>query len=54
MMDPAADLAAEPMRLPSRNAYLQATSQLLLKLFPSDLLAWNDLDAEMVYAKATE
>jgi DNA-binding CsgD family transcriptional regulator len=43
-MDPAADLAANLSNLSDREAYLDAASQLLLKLFPSDHAAWNSLD----------
>lgn len=44
-MDPAADLAANLNNLGDRDTYLDAASQLLLKLFPSDHAAWNSLDA---------
>jgi DNA-binding CsgD family transcriptional regulator len=45
-MDPAADLAANLNNLSGRDAYLDAASQLLLKLFPSDHAVWNSLDAQ--------
>ncbi|MGM7778835.1 hypothetical protein ACSVHC_22845 [Arthrobacter sp. KNU-44] len=44
-MDPAADFAAQLNHLGDREAYLDAASQLLLKLFPSDHATWNSLDA---------
>ncbi|MBT2549751.1 helix-turn-helix transcriptional regulator [Arthrobacter sp. ISL-65] len=44
-MDLAADFAANLNGLASRDAYLDAASQLLLKLFPSDHAVWNSLDA---------
>ncbi|ALV43371.1 hypothetical protein AU252_21195 [Pseudarthrobacter sulfonivorans] len=44
-MDPAADFAAQLNHLGDRDAYLDAASQFLLKLFPSDHAAWSSLDA---------
>src|SRR5687768_15366126 len=44
-MDPAANLAANLTNLGDREIYLDAASQLLLKLFPSDHAVWNSLDA---------
>jgi DNA-binding CsgD family transcriptional regulator len=50
-MDPAADLAANLNNLSDREAYLDAASQLLLTLFPSDHAAWNSLDLHAGTAK---
>ncbi len=44
-MDPASDFAAQLNHLGDRDAYLEAASQFLLKLFPSDHAAWSSLDA---------
>lgn len=51
-MDPAADFAARLTRSPSRDVYLQATSELLMKLFPSDRVAWYAMDAKVQVAEA--
>lgn len=50
-MEPAADLAAQLARLPSRDAYLEATGQLLQTLFPSEVVAWNVLDTKAYHAE---
>jgi DNA-binding CsgD family transcriptional regulator len=43
-MDPAAEFAANLHSLGDRKDYLDAASQLLLKLIPSDHAAWGSLD----------
>ncbi|MFC7848577.1 helix-turn-helix transcriptional regulator [Arthrobacter sp. NPDC057388] len=45
-MDPAAEFAANLHGLVNRKAYLDAASQLLLRLIPSDHAAWGSLDVE--------
>ncbi|WP_138418712.1 hypothetical protein [Sinomonas gamaensis] len=49
-MEPAADLAAQLNHLDGRDEYLRAASELLLRLFPSDHAAWNDVDARTRYS----
>lgn len=51
-MDPVDDFAASLNNLGDRDSYLEAASQLLLKLFPSDHAAWTSLDAGAGTAEA--
>lgn len=46
MMGPDAKLASELVGLSDRDEYLQAASELLLKIFPGENVAWNALDAQ--------
>lgn len=43
-MEAHAKLAAELMHLPGQEEYVSAASELLLKLVPSDHVAWNEVD----------
>lgn len=50
-MDAVGDLASQLIRLPGRETYLRAASELLSKLFPCDGLAWNELDTKAAKAE---
>lgn len=43
-MDPAADLASQLHSLQGRDSYLQASGELLFRLFPSEGIGWTELD----------
>ncbi|MCH6468627.1 helix-turn-helix domain-containing protein [Sinomonas terrae] len=51
MMEPAARLAAELAGLADRDEYLGAASEMLMKLFPSDHVVYNILDARSPSAR---
>ncbi|MCH6471177.1 hypothetical protein [Sinomonas terrae] len=51
MMEPAAGLAAELAGLADRGEYLGAASEMLMKLFPSDHVVYNILDARTPSAR---
>lgn len=50
-MDAFSDLASQLTRLPDRETYLRAASELLSKLFPCDGLAWNELEMQPARAE---